>query len=59
MPYIYNDEDNEPMHFKIEPTPALQRLFTNFENRDCERCKHKRPNGDCDSWSCQFEPREG
>ena len=57
MPYIYNDEDNEPMN--IDQTPALQRLFTNFENRDCERCKHKRPNGDCDSWSCQFEPREG
>lgn len=57
MPYIYNDEDNEPM--SINQTPALQRLFTNFENRDCEHCKHKHPNGDCDSWSCQFEPREG
>ena len=57
MPYIYNDEDNEPMN--IDQTPALQRLFTNFENRDCEHCKHKHPNGDCDSWSCQFEPREG
>ena len=26
-------------------------------DRDCESCKHK-VNGACESWDCEFEPKE-
>ena len=26
-------------------------------DRDCESCKHM-VNGACDSWDCEFEPKE-
>lgn len=32
-------------------------LFQNFEDRDCPNCVHKMPNGDCNSWACDFVPR--
>ena len=45
MPYLYEDEDNQPMNpdnFPVEP------------ERDCEHCKHY--NGEyCTSWDCKME----
>jgi hypothetical protein len=48
MPYLYNDEDNEPMNtenFPVEP------------ERDCEHCKHY-DGKYCTQWDCQMEIEE-
>ena len=48
MPYLYDNEDNEPMNpdnFPAEP------------ERDCEHCKHY-DGRDCTSWDCKMELKE-
>lgn len=27
-----------------------------MENRDCDNCMHRKPNG-CESWDCEFKPK--
>ena len=36
----------------------MKELFQNFEERDCPNCKHKMPNGECNSWACEFVPKD-
>lgn len=47
MNYLYDDEDNQPMHEE-----------NILNDRDCPNCKHK-VNGECQVWDCRFEPKGG